>query len=197
MTWKREKALLFARACFDLGEFITDKSYKATIAKEGITAAETSLALNAKSAHARFYLGMNHGQLARTKTLGALSEVKHIESNLLKGIEIDETFQNGCCHLYVAILYKNAPGWPASVGNRKKSRRHFEKAVEVAPGYPYNHIRYIEALLEWNEDSDARKALKTLDGLLPKARTVYSGAEWAPTWKKWDARIRHIRKELD
>lgn len=201
-TWQAnpksaETSVLFARACFDLGEFITHKSTKADLAKEGIAAAEASLAIEPKSAHARFYLGMNHGQLARTKTLGALAEVKHIESNLLKGIEIDETFQNACNHLYIGILYKNAPGWPASVGSRKKARHHFERAVALAPNYPYNHLRLIEALIEWNDDNDATKAYATFKRMLPELRQIYSGEEWNAIWKQWDQRLSNIEKDLN
>ncbi|MDB4459256.1 hypothetical protein N9059_01655 [bacterium] len=190
------KAIMLARACFDLGEFTTHKATKADLAKEGIAAAEAALIDSPDSAHALFYLGMNHGQLARTKTLGALGEVKHIESNLLKGIEADSTFQNACNHLYLAILYKNAPGWPASIGSRTKARNHFESAVQLAPDYPYNRIRLIEALIDWKKIEAARLEWKVFDRLLPKLRKKYKSEDWKPVWETWDPRIKDIEKRL-
>jgi len=190
------KAVHLARTAFDLGEFITDKSEKADVAEIGIAAAHRAIDLKHDTAEARFYLGMNNGQLARTRTLGALSLVKHIESNLEKAIEIDAKFQNACPHLYLAILYKNAPGWPASVGNKKKSRANFEKAVQLAPLFPYNRIRHVEALIEWNDEKEARKALKDLKGILPKARERYEGPGWSHLWKEWTNRIEIIEREL-
>src|SRR5690348_4698456 len=58
----------FARACFDLAEFATNKTQRADLAEQGIAAARHVLAQDPKSGPAHYYLGLNLGQLARTRT---------------------------------------------------------------------------------------------------------------------------------
>src|SRR5688572_2967763 len=69
----------FARACFDLGDFATNNSERAEVAQQAITLCRALLAKNPRLLEARYYLAMNLGQLARTKSLGALKLVDEME----------------------------------------------------------------------------------------------------------------------
>src|SRR6266508_2368456 len=70
----------FARACFDRAEYATNDTERVIIADQGIAACRRLLARQTGSAPAHYYLGMNLGQLARTKTLGALRIVNEMET---------------------------------------------------------------------------------------------------------------------
>ena len=63
----------FARACFDLADLATNRSARATVAEQGIAASRRAVAREPNLAAAHYYLGMNLGQLAQTKSLGALN----------------------------------------------------------------------------------------------------------------------------
>src|ERR1035438_9240164 len=54
-SWK------FARACFDLAEFATSSKDRASLAEQGIAAAQQAIARESNSAPAHYYLGMNLG----------------------------------------------------------------------------------------------------------------------------------------
>jgi len=70
-----EAAWHFGQACFDWAEFAKDDGQREQIANEGIAACRQLIARSPSSTAAHYYLGMNLGQLARTKTLGALKIV--------------------------------------------------------------------------------------------------------------------------
>ena len=64
-----EAAWQFGRACFDWAEFARDDDERERIANEGIAACRQVIARSPSSVAGHYYLGMNLGQLARTKTL--------------------------------------------------------------------------------------------------------------------------------
>src|ERR1035437_8613286 len=70
----------FARACFDLAEFATNKTERASVAEQGMAACQQAIARESNSAPGYYYLGMNLGQLARTKGPGALNLVKQMQT---------------------------------------------------------------------------------------------------------------------
>src|ERR1022692_1842828 len=55
----------FARACFDLAEFATNKTQRAALAEQGIAASRQVITNEPSLAQAYYYLGMNLGQIGR------------------------------------------------------------------------------------------------------------------------------------
>jgi hypothetical protein len=85
-------------------------------------------------------------------------------------------------------LYRDAPGWPTSIGSRHKAREWLERATKRAPDYPENHLNLIESRLKWNDRTSAENELKTLDALWPKAQANFVGEAWERSWADWTAR---------
>ena len=112
----------FARAAFDLAEFATTDPERAGLADQGITASRQLIARDPKSAAAHYYLAMNLGQLARTKFLGALKLVKEMEREFKAAGELDARFDYAGPERNLGLLYRDAPGWPASIGNKRTAR---------------------------------------------------------------------------
>src|SRR5258708_26196135 len=81
----------FGRVAFDWGEFATNNAQRASIAEQGIAACKFALQKDAKSAPAQYYLGLNLGQLARTKRFSALHLLDEMEAAFLAAIALDET----------------------------------------------------------------------------------------------------------
>src|SRR5436309_12085896 len=71
-----EAAWQFGRACFDWADSATNDAQRESIAEEGIAACRQLIARDPKSGPGHYYLAMNLGQLAQTKTLGALKIVQ-------------------------------------------------------------------------------------------------------------------------
>lgn len=179
------------RACFDRAEFARDDAERAALAQRGIAACRAALARETNVAAVPYYLGMNLGQLARTRTLGALPLVREMETWFLRARQLDEHFDEAGPDRNLGLLYLEAPGWPVSVGHRGKARRHLERALELAPHYPENHLNLLEARLRWGE-SDLAPAVRRLAELLPAARARYAGEAWLWTWADWERRWRAV-----
>ena len=185
----------FGRACFDWAEFAKDDDQRESIAGEGIAACRQVIARDAKSAPGHYYLAMNLGQLARTKTLGALKIVDEMEREFKAARDLDAKLDHGGPDRCLGLLYFEAPGWPASIGSKSKARQHLQRAAQLAPGYPENHLCLLEAYLKWGDKKNLLRELKITEELLPKARKEFTGEVWAQSWADWDKRWKRIREK--
>jgi tetratricopeptide (TPR) repeat protein len=183
----------FARACFDRADFATNDTQRAAIAEQGIAACRRAILLAPDSAAAHFYLGVNLGQLARTKLFTALGLLYEMEAAWKRTVELDEKFNYAGAHRCLGLLYLDAPGWPISLGSRAKARRHLEKAFQIVPDYPDNRLCLLEARLRWGEARSAQDQITALEPALQSARTNYVGEHWTRDWEDWEARWRRIK----
>jgi len=185
-----------ARAAFARGEFSTNDTERAALAMQGIAACRKVLQRAPQCAPAYYYLGLNLGQLARTKLLGALPLVREMETSFQKARTLDESFDHAGPDRFVGQLYLQAPGWPASVGSQRKARKHLERAAELAPDYPENRLNLAEAALKWHDAKLAHRELVALEKLWPAARTNFAGADWDAFWADWLPRYEQLRTKL-
>lgn len=183
----------FAKAAFDRGEFSTNDTERAAIAVQGISACRKLIQSDPKSAQAHYYLGLNLGQLARTKLLGALPLVSEMEGGFKTARQLDENFDYAGPDRFLGQLYFQAPGWPASVGSQSKARKHLERAAELAPNYPENRLNLAEASLKWRDKKLAQRELEALEKLWPAAKTNFAGVDWATFWTDWQPRYDKLR----
>lgn len=185
----------FGRASFDWAEFAPDAARRAGIAERGIAACRMAVSMDTNLAAAPYYLGMNLGQLARTKTLGALKLVDEMETLFERARRLDERFDHAGPDRNLGLLYLEAPGWPVSLGSRSKARRHLARSVALAPDHPENRLNLLEARLRWRDD-DLQPDVEALAVLLPRARATLAGEEWLAAWTDWDRRWRDIQRRV-
>jgi tetratricopeptide (TPR) repeat protein len=195
-TPDEQTAWHFARATFDLADFATNKSERADIAQQGMAACKQAIVKTPGSAPLHYYLGLNAGQLARTKTFGALKLVDQMESEFTKAIALDATFDYAGAERSLGLLYRDAPAL-GSIGSRTKARMHLERALALGPQYPENRLNLIESELKWGDRKSARHELKLLEDALPAARSEFKGPAWDGDWTDWDARADKARKTLE
>lgn len=186
----------YGKACFDLAEFAKNDDAREKLALEGIDICRGLLARNPKHAIGHYYLGMNLGQLARTKSLGALPIVREMEVVFKRSAELDNKVHYSGADRCLGLIYLDAPGWPTSIGSKSKSRVHLQRCVELSPEYPDNHLELMEAYLEWKDTKALQKAAKEYEVLLPKAREAFTGEAWEENWLDWDKRWRAIQGKL-
>ncbi len=187
----------FARACFDFSDFTTNDTQRATVAIQGIAASRQYIARQPKSAAGHYYLALNLGELARTELLGALKLVKEMEREFKTAAELDAQFDHAGPERNLGLLYRDAPGWPTSIGSKRKARALLEQAARLAPDYPENRLILVESRLQWKERGDASGELKTLDALWPKAQTNFTGVIWEQSWADWTIRRDKAHQQLD
>ncbi len=198
--WRRESnnveaAWMFGRSTFDWAEFATNDHQRSTLAELGIAACRRGVALESNSAPAHYYLGLNLGQLARTKLLGALKLIDEMEAQWTVAIRLDPHFDYGGPHRALGVLYRDAPGWPTSIGSEKKSRQNLAAALKLHPEYPGNEITWQEGLLEWGSKKMVREQVDETETFLKKARQTFQGESWAWDWEDWDRRWAAVKRK--
>jgi tetratricopeptide (TPR) repeat protein len=189
-------ALEFARACFDRAEYPTNDTQRANLAEQGIAVCRQLLARQTKSAPTHYYLGMNLGQLARTKKLSALRIVDEMEREFKAARQMDEHLDFAGPDRNLGLLYFEAPAF-ASVGSRSKARHHLQRAVELAPDYPENRLNLAEAYLKWGDNKGATRELMALEKLWPITKTNLTGEDWAGSWYSWERKLKWTRKTIE
>jgi tetratricopeptide (TPR) repeat protein len=184
----REASLEFARTSFDWGDFATSDAERESLAKAAIAACQSIIAADPASAAAHYYLALNLGQLARTKLFTALHLLDEMEAALLQARKLDSKFDYGGPDRSIGILYRDAPGWPVSLGSKNKARQHLSRAVELFPDYPDNQVTWLEALQKWNDRKAFEPALEKARPMMEKARKTLTGFQWEQSWADWDQR---------
>ena len=187
-----EAAVQLGRACFDAADAAASAGQRAQYAQEGIDACRKIITLNPKLVQGHYYLALNLGQLARTKSIGALKLVNQMETTLKHAIELDPAFDYAGPHRAIGLLYFDAPGWPVSVGSRSKARHHLQKAVELSPDYPENWIVLFEAYLRWDDHHALAAQLPAATEKVKAARQQFTGERWAAAWRDWNPRWEQI-----
>ena len=191
-----EASWQFGRACFELADAATNNTQRAKVAEEGVIASRRATILEPKFAAGYYYLGLNLGQLARAKPLSAIGILGDVESAWLSSIALDPKFDYSGAHRAIGVLYRDAPGWPLSLGNRKNALFHLEKAVEVSPDYPGNRLYLIETLIKWGKNDSARAALAETRKVMEKAPVSFTGPMWREDLTNWERRWKKIQNGL-
>ena len=185
----------FASACFDEADNAANDKAREPFALEGIDVCQAWLQREPTNGAAHYYLGMNLAQLARTKTLGALSVVKQMEKEWLAALNFDAGCDYAGADRNLGLLYRDAPGFPISVGSKSKADEHLQHAIQLAPEYPENWINLIETHLK-RKPSEVPDELAKLKAILPAARKQFSGPQWQSSWQDWDPRVKAIERKL-
>lgn len=186
-------AWALGEACFWRGEFAVKDDERAALAEEGIKVCRALVIQAPTVPEGHYYLAMNLGQLARTKWLDALGIVKELERGLKLASGMNPRLDQAGPDRCLGLLYRDAPGWPLSLGSKAKARTHLLKAVELAPEFPENHLVLIETWLMWKEKKPLQRDLDAMAELLPKARLQFKGAEWAAHWDDWERRWTEVQ----
>lgn len=194
-TNSAEAAWQFGRACFDLAEWAADSDERAALANEGIAVCKQLIARAGDSAAAHYYLGMNLGQLARTKGLGALKLVEEMEREFTVARDLDASFDYAGSDRNLALLYRDVPSF--SIGSKSKARQHLKAAVELAPDFPENRLNLVETYLKWSDRPAAQREFNLLEKIWPEAKKTLSGDEWDASWFDWNKRYAVVKRKLE
>lgn len=167
-----------ARACAWLTEEFADKGRRASYAQKGVDYAKRAIEIDPKRVEGHYYLGINLGQSATTKTVGAYMMVAKVVKAGQAAMKIDERFDHAGPPRLVGAVYAKAPPWPASMGDIDEGIKYLSRAVVLAPEYPQNHLFYGDALVSDSKLNEAEREYKlVLAAQVP--------AEWAHRAEKW------------
>jgi len=179
-----------ARAAFNVADLATNETQRAEFARRGIEVCRTWLAREPKSGAGHYYLAMNLGELAQAEapSIAAYKLVHEVEREFKLATELDVNFDHAGPARNLGELYFQAPGWPLSVGSKRKAHEWLERAAVLAPDYPENQINLAEAQLKWHQPEAFADALKKLEAIWPAARTNLTGEDREADWSDWSTR---------
>jgi hypothetical protein len=184
------------RAALAWADFAEDNTQRERVARSGIAACRQALALDPDCAAAHFYLATNLGQLARARKLEALSIVREMERQFQAAQAGDERFHYAGPDRCLGLLYLDAPGWPASIGSRRRARERLERAVALCPDFPENRLSLMEAYARWKDVKQLRAQATAYEQGLDEARRQFAGETWAGDWQDWNPRWKSILDQL-
>jgi hypothetical protein len=190
-----EAAWRLGRAAYDWAEYAQDNAQRERVAQEGIAACRQAIAQQPRAVAPHYYLGLNLGQLAQARKLSALRIVDEMEREFKVAREIDPQFDFAGPDRHLGVLYFRAPGWPTSVGSKRKAQWHLEQAVKLGPDYPGNRLNLMEAWLKWGQRVELTREMARFTELVPRARQQLAGAAWEPSWHEWHQRWERMQKQ--
>ena len=187
-------SILLARVSYAWAEFARDDEAREAIAQTGIVAARAVIARESTNAAAPYWLGMNLGQLARTKMLGALPLVREMETLFHRARVLDPHTDYAGPDRSLGRLYRDAPGWPTSIGSRKKAREHFEHAIRLHPEFPGHQLELLESYAEWGEKKYFQRQLAITEKIIAEAKMKFVGEPWESSWADWNQRRAKMKR---
>lgn len=127
---------------------------------------ELAVSKNRDNANAYAEYSAAIGQWAAAhKGMHSLSAVRQAIHILEKGLTLDP--HHATSHMLLAAYYLESPGWPISVGDKKKALDHAQRAVEYDPSYAIHHLILARVYLALRQKGEARKELETILSLSP------------------------------
>ncbi len=148
-----------ARTCFVLGDMAPDSS-RAGYYEKGLTYADKLLAQEPDGVAGHYWKAMNLSGLADVNRVRGFKLLPQIMDELKRSLALDETYDQAGPHRVLGRIYLEAPGWPLSVGDRKKSLEQLTAAIRLAPDNSTNHLYLAETLLDMGKKAQARGELE-------------------------------------
>ncbi|MFP4660644.1 MAG: tetratricopeptide repeat protein [Halanaerobiales bacterium] len=155
---KTPEVYVKAAACSsDLGSFDSIDNIN-DILEKGEEYADKAIELDPENSYAYYYKAALMGQIGLNRgILSSLSKVKPMRDALEKSLEFNPDFAPA--YDVLAALYQSVPGWPISIGNKKKALENRIKCVELEPANFTYQVSLYELYKDMNKTEEAREML--------------------------------------
>lgn len=142
----------------------------------GVKVEEAIKSVGPESIEAAYWYASNLGKWSRAKgfatTLGNKDRIKAVMSRVL---ELDENFFHAGPHRYWGAFYAVAPAFAG--GDLDKSKKHFEKSIQLAPNYIGTKVLYAELYAAHGKIADKELFNKLLDEVIAAPDDSIPGLE--------------------
>jgi len=130
----------------------------------GQASAARAVAADPGGVEGHYWLGACAGLLASEKRdFGSLRLVELAIREMETVIRLEPG--HGMAQYTLGVIYRQAPGWPFSVGNLQKSLEYARRAVELRPDVVLTHIGLAETLAALGRKEEARRVLEKAQNL--------------------------------
>lgn len=149
-----------ARTCFILGD-LTPKKYREAHYRKGKVYAETLIDEGPNRVEGHYWLALNLCGLAEVcGYMMGRRLLPQIMEELEGAVALDEAYDQAGAHRVLGRIYFEAPDWPMSVGDLKKSLHHLQTAVQLAPDNATNRLFLAQTLARLRYTSLALQELQ-------------------------------------
>lgn len=125
----------------------------------GLETAQRATELDENHPEAFYWVGVLTGRVGEERgILQSLFMVKDIMAAVERTLELQP--DHAGAHLIASQVYRKAPGWPLSIGDKKKAIEHGEAAVRLDPNKTVNVLNLAEAYLNDRKRDLARETLQ-------------------------------------
>ena len=150
-----------AKAHYWLASHEKDDDAKAKLFKEGIEYAKIGVSVDADNLAAHFWLSVMYGSYGQAIGIWqSLHMVEPMKKELEWILAKDERFEEAGAHRVLGRLYAKLPRLKG--GDVRLAKKHFLRAVELAPTNTLNYLFLAELYLDQRDKAEAKKALETL-----------------------------------
>ena len=169
-----------ARAGAWITEHAEDRSVREAAAATAIHAAQWCLRIAPGEAACDYWLGAGLGVQARVRASTGYRALPEIEAAFKRAASAAPELEEAGPDRALALLYIQAPGWPAGPGDPELGLEHARKAVAAKPDFPPNLVALAEALAATGRSPASQEAYRRA---LDRARSLASeghpdAAEW-------------------
>ncbi len=182
-----------SRVAFLLADEAIGDAAKGTrrhFAQAGVDYAKQAMVVEPNRVEGTYYYAVNLGLLATTKTVGALLALPDLQRHAEAAIRLDETFDHAGPRRLLGAAKLKAPPQPASIGDPEEGCEHLQRAVQIAPGYPANHLYYCEALIANDRRDEARRECEVVLAAPPNP-------EWTRDLPRWRAEAERLLQRIN
>lgn len=173
-----------ARALFFLGQEASAPSTKQQLHAAAIGAGERAITLNRDRVEGHFWFGVNLALFAESAGgIKAIIALLGARNRLTRAAGIDESYHDAGPLRVLARIAHKAPRLLG--GSPKRSRRFFDRALQIAP---LNSVTLIYAAEQALDCSDRNRAVKLLEQIIKSALD--------PDWEYENRRDRRMAEEM-
>lgn len=178
----------FAMATYSWGSKLDEKKKKderLKLFEEGRAAGDRILEKNPDCAPCHFWTGINHALVGNEKgAFSSLSGINRVKEHAKRVIELDEGYAFGGAHRLLGQIDRALPG--IFGGSNKSAKKHFERAIKIAPDEPMNYFELSQLLgKELDEPREALKIAKMGLAIGPLPPDRVEGNETLEKLRKW------------
>jgi len=152
------------------------------LAQAGIRSADACLDKSPNLAGCYYWRAVNTGLYYKIRIIGYQDGIKKMISDCDKINSLDPSYNNAGAYRMLGEIYTQLPqtgAHPDSViRDLVLAEQYLQKAVELAPDYPENHLALAEALYGQKKISESTAQLEKAKQLSPLWKTDISYNEW-------------------
>lgn len=120
-----------------------------------------------------YWTAVNLGKWAKSSGIATILKYKNrIRTMVQKVQDFDESFFYGAAHRYWGAYYAVAPGFAG--GDINKSKKHFEKSIELAPHYLGTYVLYAQFhdTKKGNKEDFKKRLKQVLNAKVDKVKDI-------------------------